>query len=127
MIETIRLSKRAKNQLTTLKRRTGIRNWNVLCRWAFCLSLRSEEPPRRIDQTGETAVEMTWKTFGGAHDGIYLALLKQRCLQEGIKLTPKTLQKELHNHIYRGIGYLASNNGLRDTSSFQQLITQASP
>lgn len=43
MVEIIRLSVRAKQQLVTLKRRTWFRHWNVLCRWAFCISL-SERP-----------------------------------------------------------------------------------
>lgn len=108
--------------LITLKRRSGIKNWNILCRWAFCLSLSVTEKPRKIDQAGETAVEMTWKTFAGQHDEIYLALLKQRCLQEKLELTPKVLQKQLHNHLYRGIGYLASNNGIKDISSFNAIL-----
>ncbi|WP_435947067.1 DndE family protein [Dryocola sp. BD586] len=32
-IDNVRLSEKAKQQLITLKRRTGIENWNVLCRW----------------------------------------------------------------------------------------------
>lgn len=122
MIDSIRLNKRAKNQLVTLKRRSGIKNWNILCRWAFCLSLSVTEDPRKIDQAGETAVEMNWKTFAGQQDDIYLALLKQRCLQEQLELTPKILQKQLHNHLYRGIGYLASNNGIKNIASIAEIL-----
>ena len=32
IVDVVRVDERAKNQLTTLKRRTGIKNWNVLCR-----------------------------------------------------------------------------------------------
>jgi DNA sulfur modification protein DndE len=35
MIENVRISEKAKNQLITLKRRTGIQNWNTLCRWGL--------------------------------------------------------------------------------------------
>lgn len=34
-IEHIRLSQQAKEQLTRLKRWTGLKHWNELCRWAF--------------------------------------------------------------------------------------------
>ena len=34
-IEHIRVSQHAKDQLIRLKRVTGIKNWNVLCRWAL--------------------------------------------------------------------------------------------
>jgi DNA sulfur modification protein DndE len=122
MIESIRLNRRAKTQLSTLKRRTGIKNWNILCRWAFCLSLSAPDQPRKIDQSGESEVEMTWKTFAGQHDDIYLALLKQRCIQQELKITPKALQKQLHNHLYRGIGYLVSNNGLKNISSLNAIV-----
>ena len=43
----VRVDERAKNQLTTLKRRTGIKNWNVLCRWALCVSTRRTLHPCR--------------------------------------------------------------------------------
>ncbi|WP_077953634.1 DndE family protein [Salmonella enterica] len=48
-IEHVRLSEKAKQQLITLKRRTGIDNWNVLCRWAFCLSLAEKAVPPHED------------------------------------------------------------------------------
>ncbi len=38
-IKQVRLSAEAKEQLIRLKTRTGIGQWNILCRWAFCLSL----------------------------------------------------------------------------------------
>ena len=37
-IDHIRLSQQAKDQLIKLKRVTGIEHWNVLCRWALCVS-----------------------------------------------------------------------------------------
>lgn len=46
MIETVRVSEKAKVQLITLKRRTGIQNWNVLCRWALCSSLAESLNPQ---------------------------------------------------------------------------------
>ena len=44
-IEHIRLSRAARDQLVTLKRRTKIMHWNVLCRWAFCRPLAEDTPP----------------------------------------------------------------------------------
>jgi DNA sulfur modification protein DndE len=34
-LKQFRLSAQAKEQLIRLKTRTGITQWNVLCRWAF--------------------------------------------------------------------------------------------
>ena len=47
-IEHIRLSQQARDQLITLKRRTGIAHWNVLCRWALCRSLAEPAPPPAV-------------------------------------------------------------------------------
>ena len=48
-IEQIRLSNQGKDQLIRLKTKTGITQWNILCRWAFCLSMREPTPPSPID------------------------------------------------------------------------------
>jgi Domain of unknown function (DUF1832). len=39
MIKIVRVNEDCKERLITLKRYTGIQNWNVLCRWAFCISI----------------------------------------------------------------------------------------
>ncbi|EAX0453961.1 DUF1832 domain-containing protein, partial [Salmonella enterica] len=55
-IEHVRLSEKAKQQLITLKRRTGIDNWNVLCRWAFCLSLAEKAVPPHEDIITDSSI-----------------------------------------------------------------------
>jgi DNA sulfur modification protein DndE len=110
MIESIRLGSRAKNQLISLKRKTGIANWNVLCRWAFVLSIREPSRPRQLSESLDGGVEMTWRTFGGDYADIYEALLKARCLVDEHELTPSEMSQQLRQHIYRGIGYMATSN-----------------
>ena len=44
-IKQIKLSAQAREQLIRLKTRTGLSQWNILCRWAFCLSLKQPSPP----------------------------------------------------------------------------------
>ncbi len=121
-IETIKLYDKAKSQLVMLKRKTGIGNWNVLCRWAFCLSLSDSSIPPKEKQQTDSSIEMTWKVFGGAHADVYLALLKQRCKQDGLELSPKTLNEQLKLHLHRGIAYLAGNGKLTDISKLFTLI-----
>ena len=53
MIETVRISEKGKTQLITLKRRTGIQNWNVLCRWAFCISLKEQKEKIEVALTNK--------------------------------------------------------------------------
>ncbi len=112
-LEHIRLSQQAKDQLVRLKRVTGIGHWNVLCRWALCLSLaeQSVPPPARIP--ADSNVEMSWKVFGGRYADLYLALLKERCVRDGLGTDPETLAQQFRLHLHRGISYLAGNKKLR--------------
>jgi DNA sulfur modification protein DndE len=121
-IETVRVSEKGKNQLVVLKRKTGITNWNVLCRWAFCVSLNDPSiPPKEKVQT-DSSIEMNWKVFGGIHHEVYFALLLQRCKRDGFDLSSKTLNEQFKLHLHRGISYLAANTKLRDISGlFAQL------
>jgi len=75
MIDSIRISEKGKRHLTTLKRHTGIDNWNILCRWGFCLSLTDDSPLVIESLSKKSNVEMTWKTFSGSNESIYSALL----------------------------------------------------
>ena len=108
-IENIKLSKWERDNLLKLRRRTGIANWNILCRWAFCVSLSEPSRPRIERVRSDSPVEMTWRTFGGEFDEVYLALLKERCRQDGIELTNASLAKQFRLHLHRGIGYLADD------------------
>lgn len=109
MIETVRVSQQAKDQLITLKRRTGIANWNVLCRWALCLSLAEESDPPMVDIVTDSSIEMTWRTFGGVESEVYKSLLVFQCNSEG-----RDLDVFFKSHLHRGIGYLLEVNGLSD-------------
>jgi DNA sulfur modification protein DndE len=112
-LEHIRLSTQARDQLIRLKRATGIKNWNVLCRWALCLSMADKAPPIDKEINTDSSVEMSWKVFGGEYQGIYLALLRQRCKQDGLEPSPETLARQLKLHLHRGITILAGDRTLR--------------
>jgi len=113
-LEHIRLATQAKDQLIKLKRATGIKNWNVLCRWALCASLADKTPLIAKEINTDSSVEMSWKVFGGEYQAIYLALLKQRCKQDGCEISPQTLAQELKLHLHRGITILASDRTIRN-------------
>jgi len=121
MLETVRLGKRAKNQLVSLKKRTGITNWNILCRWAFTLSIVESSRPRRITESLEEGIEMTWRTFGGEFADVYEALLKIRCRNDDIDLTSSELSQHLRFHICRGIGYLAAGKRITNIGDLAAL------
>jgi len=122
-IETVRLGADTKIHLSTLKKRTGIENWNTLCRWAFCLSISDETPVRDRDEKGVGAVDMTWKTFAGEDEDIYRALLVERCQSEHGSLEKELLASTLRQHIARGAARLVSNRGLKSVGQLLEMAT----
>ena len=123
MIETVKVSEKAKIQLITLKRRTGIQNWNVLCRWALCASLKEKSEPPREDLGQDSSIEMTWKTFTGGQEQLYLALIQQRALSTAVELEKASLYYYLRLHLHRGISYLAGNPRLQSIEDLARLAT----
>ncbi len=123
-LDTVRISKQGRDQLITLKRRTGIENWNILCRWAFCVSVADPSPPRNIEAALEGGVEMTWRTFGGDYEGVYLALLKERCQRDGLDLGMESLASQFRLHVHRGIASLVGSSELKDISSLVRIVDQ---
>ena len=125
-IKQVRLSTQAREQLIRLKTRTGIPHWNVLCRWAFCLSLRQESPPAPLEISADSNVEMTWQVFGGDAQEIYLALLKERCDQDGLGTDDDVLARQFRLHLHRGIAYLAAPQTIRSIGDLIGLAIEKS-
>ena len=105
-IENITISDKGRNQLISIKKRLGFQNWNIPCRWAFCLSLAEKSIPPEEDIPSDSPLEMTWKTFGGKNAELYLALLRQRAKNDGISLTSDEELRYFRLHLHRGISYL---------------------
>jgi DNA sulfur modification protein DndE len=120
-LENIRLSQQARDQLITLKRRTSITHWNVLCRWAFCRSLAEPTPPPAAKHPADSSVQMDWRTFAGPHGDIYWALLRQRCHSDGLPLDEDTLAQQFRIHLHRGIGYLVGDRNMRTITDLLEL------
>ena len=121
MIETVRISEKGKHQLMSLKRRTGIGNWNTLCRWAFCLSLSEKSEPPQENIQDSNSIEMTWKTFAGAQEDVYLALLISRAKKAGVEHTKQAINQYFKLHVHRGISYLIGNPNLKNVSNLIEL------
>jgi DNA sulfur modification protein DndE len=113
-IETFRLAEKDKDHLIKVKRWTGERHWNVLCRWAFCVSLAEPSIPPQEHVPADSSVEIAWKVFGGPYHEIYLALLRQRCREDGLGDSDDVLSTQFRLHLHRGIGYLAADRRLTD-------------
>ncbi len=108
-IDTIKLSEKQKQQLIRLKSKTGIENWNVLCRWALCMSLAEESVPPFEEIPSDSNVEMTWKVFAGEYADVYLAVLRETFQKQSAQLEGVHFGDFVKLHLNRGISYSLMN------------------
>ncbi|SDO34581.1 DNA sulfur modification protein DndE [Nakamurella panacisegetis] len=120
-LEHIRLTQTARDQLITLKRRTGLTQWNVLCRWAFCRSLAEPAVPPAVKLVFDSNVEMTWRVFAGDHGDELWALLRYRCDRDGLALDDETLAQQFRLHLHRGVGYLVGDPRVANVAGLASL------
>jgi len=108
MIDRVKLSSAAKQQLITLKRRTGVEHYNVICRHALCVSLANESlvPPESMQFSG--GIEIDWRTFAGEAEETYLNLLIVRAMADEGECSAATVRNTLNAHVHRGLSYLVS-------------------
>ncbi len=108
-------------KLRTLKGRTGLTP-NILCRLALALSLRE---PGLLDPAAlpSDGMEFNRYTLFGPHDLLIVALLRERCLQDGLDPDEEDLSEQLRAHINRGVGVLYPR--LKSVSDLGDLVIQA--
>jgi DNA sulfur modification protein DndE len=121
-LKQIRVSAQAREQLIRLKSKTGIQQWNILCRWAFCLSLRQSAPPTPIELPADSNIEMSWQVFGGECQELYLAILKERCELDGLGTSEEVLNRQFRLHLHRGISYLATPQAIRSIGDLVRMV-----
>ena len=124
ILKQIRLSTSSKDKLSRLKGKTSIKNWNVLCRWAFCFSLHEGTVPTDIPIIADSNVEMSWYTFAGEYSEIYEALMTEWCLEKEIEPTEENLSKYFKLHLERGIAYLSGTNFVKNISDLLDLALE---
>ena len=125
IIKQIRLSTASKDRLSRLKGKTGIKNWNVLCRWALCYSLHEDSIPTDIPINSDSNVEMSWYTFAGEYSDIYEALMVAWCIEKEIEVNDENLVKYFKLHLERGIAYLAGTNFIKSLNDLLSLAVEA--
>ncbi|RIT29559.1 DNA sulfur modification protein DndE [Mycobacteroides abscessus] len=126
-IEHIRLTTAARDQLVTLKRRTGIAHWNILCRWALCRSLAEPAPPPAAKLVFDSNVEMTWRVFAGEYGDELLALVRYRCHIDGLGTDDDIVSNQLRLHLHRGIGYLVGDPRVTNIAGFVSVALDQPP
>ena len=109
----IRLGSDDRRMIFNVKNTTGIEHFYTICRWAFCLSVDSENKIKKLDATADGAVEFSWDRFGGEEAEIYYLILKDEAQRLEIKADEDSLYELLISHIRRGLGYLTGNKELK--------------
>ena len=107
-MERIKLNAAARNQLTTLKRRTGIEHNNAICRHALCISLANPSVPPDENFSFGGGIEIDWRTLTGGQDALYYNLLAVRLRSEGKRVNDDSIRQTFVLHVHRGLSYLVS-------------------
>lgn len=124
IIKQIKLSNQSKDKLSRLKGKTGIKNWNVLCRWALCYSLKEDSIPTDILIIQDSNLEMSWFTFGGEDSDLYEAIIVAWCKSKNLPIDNDTVSKYFKLHLERGISYLSGTNFIKSLEDLLKLALE---
>lgn len=107
-MERVKLTSAARNQLATIKRRTGIEHNNAICRHALCISLANPSVPPNENFSFSGGLEIDWRTLTGGQEDLYTNLLIVRLLSEGKRITEDAIRQAFLLHVHRGLSYLVA-------------------
>jgi len=113
-LNKVKLDGELTTKVRLLKSRTGLTP-NILCRIGFCLSLKEPGIPD-TERYLEDGMEFNRYTLTGEWDSLFIALLKERCLQDDIDIKTE-LQDQFIAHLNRGISLVYNRvKNLKDLS-----------
>lgn len=113
-VDHVRVSTTGREILIRIKKRTGLEHWNVICRIALCRSLANPKRPPKPIKTGESSIDMEWKTFAGPISEELTALVYLRASKDGIDFSKKEeISEYFRSHLERGISSLQNVKSLR--------------
>ena len=120
-IESLKISDRAFLDITQIKSKTRIDTMNIICRWAFNISLSSDLPPPPFAKEDKINKEIDWKIFAGDYEYLITALLKNRLNQDKMKITNETMSDQLRLHVQRGLSLIAAQKNIKNIEDFIEL------
>ncbi len=101
-LNRLRVCQEVSSKLSHLKGRTGLTP-NIICRIGFCLSLSDPAVPNPDDYPPDSDREIDRHTLTGQWDSLFVALIKERCEQDGLGLSDEELAAQFRAHINRGV------------------------
>lgn len=117
--DRITLGSDATHRLKMLKGRTGMTH-NFTCRIGLCYSLNEPRPPSQGEYDTDGLVINRYTLFG-EHEALYLALVKERLIQED-KDPDEELFDELVAHINRGVFRIFGN--IKNINDYYNLMPE---
>lgn len=121
-LNRIHLSEDSRHKLSVLKGRTGLLP-NVLCRLGFSLSLLEPSTPKPENYPTDGS-EFNRYTLMGEWDPLIVALLKERCVADKLRLDDDLLVEQFRAHLNRGVELLYAR--VRGVSDLVELLPQKS-
>lgn len=121
IVKQVRLSQQSKDNLSRLKGKTGVKNWNVICRWALCYSLSEKTIPTDVPIVADSNLEMSWYTFGGEYHEVYEALVKAWCIRVGLPTDDESVAKYFRLNLERGIAHLSGTGFVKSIDDLARL------
>lgn len=98
----VRFCDEADQRLRSLKARTGL-SANLLCRAGFSLSLAESTRPDPSLYPEDSSREIERDILTGRYDALFVALLRQRCLSDGIATSGEEFEEQFRAHMNRGV------------------------
>jgi DNA sulfur modification protein DndE len=101
-LNRLRFCEEADQRLRFLKSRTKITP-NLLCRVGFCLSLNEPGVPDSAHYPEDSQREINRYTLTGQYDVLFLALLRERCVRDGLPTSGQKFEEQFRAHMNRGV------------------------
>lgn len=98
----VRFCEEADQRLRQLKARTTLTP-NLLCRVGFCLSLAEPMIPQVEQYPEDSQREISRYTLTGQYDAFFLALLRERCIKDGLLAEDPVFEEQFRAHMNRGV------------------------
>jgi DNA sulfur modification protein DndE len=98
----MRFTEDISQKLKLLKARTGITP-NILCRIAFCKSVETPSIPDPSEFAEYGDREIDRPVLLGAYDELFVAMIKERCKQDGLDVDEDELYEYFRAHVHRGV------------------------
>jgi len=98
----MRFTEDISKKLKFLKARTGITP-NILCRIGFCMSVETPSipDPNEFDEYGDREIDRP--VLLGTYDPLFVAMIKERCKQDGLSVEDDELYEHFRAHVHRGV------------------------